>query len=127
MHVTNHNLRYNPSVGQIRARTEKFKSSFYPHCLMEWNSLDPETRVSPSENNFKKLLTSKIRPSGKSVFGIYDRKGIAYLTQLRVGLSQLNFHKFQHNFKDTVDALCLSKSQGAIFLLMWKLCFKLIT
>ena len=26
--------------------------------------------------------------------------------QLRVGLSQLNFHKFQHNFKDTVDALC---------------------
>ena len=73
---------------------------------MEWNSLDPETRVSPSVNNFKKLLTSKIRPSGKSVFGIYDRKGIAYLTQLRVGLSQLNFHKFQHNFKDTVDALC---------------------
>ena len=106
LHVTNHNLRYNPSVGQIRARTEKFKSSFYPHCLMEWNSLDPETRVSPSVNNFKKLLTSKIRPSGKSVFGIYDRKGIAYLTQLRVGLSQLNFHKFQHNFKDTVDALC---------------------
>ena len=28
------------------------------------------------------------------------------LTQLRVGLSKLNFHKFRHNFRDTVNPLC---------------------
>ena len=26
--------------------------------------------------------------------------------QLRVGLSKLNFHKFNHNFKDTLNPLC---------------------
>ena len=30
------------------------------------------------------------------------------LTQLRVGLSKLNFHKFRHNFEDTLNPLCPS-------------------
>ena len=47
----------NPSVvGQIRARTEKFKSSFYPHSLSEWNKLDPEIRESSSASILKKKL-----------------------------------------------------------------------
>ena len=29
-----------------------------------------------------------------------------YLTQLRVGLSKLNFHKFRHNFKDIRNPMC---------------------
>ena len=28
------------------------------------------------------------------------------LTQIRVGLSKLNFHKFKHNFRDTVNPMC---------------------
>ena len=32
--------------------------------------------------------------------------GLSHLTQLRVGLSKLNFHKFRHNFKDTVNPMC---------------------
>ena len=31
---------------------------------------------------------------------------LSYLSQLRVGLSKLNFHKFEHNFKDTLNTLC---------------------
>ena len=27
-------------------------------------------------------------------------------TQLRVGPSKLNFHKFEHNFRDTLNPLC---------------------
>ena len=26
--------------------------------------------------------------------------------QLRVGLSKLNFHKFKHNFRDTINPMC---------------------
>ena len=48
----------------------------------------------------------KIRPVHNSVCGIYNPKGISYLTQLRVGLSKLNFHKFKHNFVDTVSPMC---------------------
>ena len=27
-------------------------------------------------------------------------------TQLRVGLSKLNFHKFKYNFRDTINPMC---------------------
>ena len=47
-----------------------------------------------------------IRPPANSVYGIHNPKGIAYLTQLRVGLSKLNFHKFKHDFKDSVNPMC---------------------
>ena len=40
------------------------------------------------------------------MFGIHDPKGLSYLTQLRVGLSKLNFHNFKHNFRDTINPMC---------------------
>ena len=68
--------------------------------------LDPEIRESPSGRIFKKKLGSQIRPPQNFVYGIHNQKGVAYLTQLRVGLSKLNFHKFKHNFKDTINPPC---------------------
>ena len=60
-------------------------------------------RHDPSISAFKTKLLSKIRPLPKSVFRIHDPTGLSYLTQLMVGLSKLNFHKFKHNFKDTIN------------------------
>ena len=87
------------------ARTEKFKSSFYPNCISEWNKLDPEIWLSTSVAVFKTKLLSLIRPPAKSVFGIHDPLGLSYLSQIRVGLliAVHAFHKFKHNFKDTVN------------------------
>ena len=99
-------FRNQPVVGQIRARTEKYKSSFFPNSLHEWNQLDPEIRESPSIAIFKNILLSIIGPLSNSVFGIYDPRGLSLLTQLRVGLSKLNFHKFSHNFSDTINPIC---------------------
>ena len=68
---------------------------------------EPELRHAPSVAVFKKkLLDNNRSPPAKSVFGIYDPKGLSYLIQLRVGLSKLNFHKFRHNFGDTVNPMC---------------------
>ena len=103
-----YSLRNQDVIGRIRARTEKFKSSFYPNCLAEWNEPDPEIRLAPSVGIFKKKLISIIRPPAKSVFGIHDPIGLSYLTQLRVGLSKLCFHKFRHNFRDSVNPMCPS-------------------
>ena len=36
----------------------------------------------------------------------HDPIGLSYLLQPRVGLSKLNFHKFKHNFRDTVNPMC---------------------
>ena len=101
-------LRNQDVIGRIWARTEKFKSSFYPNCLAEWNELDSEIRLAPSVGIFKKKLISIIRPPAKSVFGIHDPIGLSYLTQLRVGLSKLCFHKFKHNFRDSINPMCPS-------------------
>ena len=49
---------------------------------------------------------SIIRPPPKLVYHIQHPKGLSILTQLRVGLSKLNFHKFKHNFRDTLNPLC---------------------
>ena len=101
-----YSFRNQDVVGRIRTRTEKFRSSFYPNCLSEWNKLDPEIRLAPSVAAFKEKLLALIRPPAKPVFGIHDPIGLSHLTQLRVGLSKLNLHKFQHNFRDTLDPMC---------------------
>ena len=46
-----------------------------------------------------------MRPPANSVYGFHNPKGIAYLTQFRVGLSKLSFHKFRQNFKDTINLM----------------------
>ena len=75
-----YSLRKHDVIEQMRTRTEKFKSTFYPHCLAEWNALGTETRLAPSVTIFKKKMLSKIRPPGKPVYGIHDPKGLSYLT-----------------------------------------------
>ena len=75
-------------------------------CLYEWNKLEPELRLAPSVAIFKKKFLSIIRPPAKSVFGIQNPKGLSHLTQLRVGFCKLNFHKFKHNFRDTINPMC---------------------
>ena len=37
-----------------------------------------------------------------------DKKGLRYLTQLRLDLNPLNNYKFEHHFLDTNDAMCNS-------------------
>jgi len=43
------------------------------------------------------------------MYSIHNPEGLAILTQLRAGLSKLNFHKFRHNFKDAENPLCPAK------------------
>ena len=101
-----YSLRKRDVIGQIKARTDEFKVSFYPHCLSEWNKLKPEIRLAPSVAVFKKKLLSVIRLPGKPFYGIHDPKGLSFLAQLRVGLSKLNYRKFKHNFRDTTNPMC---------------------
>ena len=90
LHESNYDLRRNATVGQILGRTHAFKSS-NPHCLSEWNRLDPDIRLSSSVNMFKKKLLSIIHPLSKFISRIHDPKGFSILTQLRVRLSKLIF------------------------------------
>ena len=65
LHQSQYRLRDQDVIGRLRARTDKFKSSFYPNCLSEWNKLEPELRLAPSVAVFKKKLLSIIPPPCK--------------------------------------------------------------
>ena len=108
LHQSEYSLRNQDVIGQLRPRTERFKSSFYPYCLTKWNKVDHLIKASSTVSNFKAKLLVIIRPTAKSIYGIYDPVGLSYLTQLRVSLSKLNLHKFKHNFRDAIDAMCRS-------------------
>ena len=76
------------------------------HCLAEWTELDLEVRNVPSIAVFKKTFLSLVHPHAKSVLGICDPAGLSYLAQIRVSLSKLNFQKFLHSIRATVNPMC---------------------
>ena len=93
----------------VQGKSSSFHIYFYfLTSLLSMPTLFPEIRLAPSVAAFKKKLTAKIRSPAKPVFGIHDPISLSHLTQFRVGLSKLNLHKFQHNFRDTVDPMCPS-------------------
>ena len=51
-----YSLRNWAVIGRITSRTEKFKSSFFPQSLSEWNELEPDLRLSPSVAALKKAF-----------------------------------------------------------------------
>ena len=88
------------------SHTNFFKNSFFPYCISEWNNLSPNIRNSNSIAIFKKSLLTYIRPKQCNVYNIIDPTGLKLLTRLRVHLSHLREHKFQHNFLNTLNPLC---------------------
>ena len=60
-----YSLRRPDIIGQINTRMMSLKNSFYPHCLSEWNKLDPVIRSLPSI--FSQYPRLKIRLLAKSV------------------------------------------------------------
>ena len=87
-------------------RIEYFVNSFFPYTIKEWNGLSPDIRKSISYEVFKNSLLKFIRPSPNWLFNVSDSLGIKLLTRLRLGLSHLREHKFNHNFQDTINSLC---------------------
>ncbi len=88
-------------------RTDKFSSSFFPSCVFSWNRfLISDQRNETDINKFKIKLLSSFKPNKCDYYGIDDKVGLRFLTQLRVDLNPLRKYKFKHNFADTSDELC---------------------
>ena len=45
-------------------------------------------------------------PSQNSIFNCHNPKALKFITQLGLGLSHLRYHKFKHNFQDSLNPLC---------------------
>ena len=90
----------------LHARTERFRNSFFPYCISQWNTLDSRIRDLPSISSFKRAIYDFVRPKPVSTFRLNNRPGVVLLTRLRVGFSHLREHKFRHGFQDTVNPFC---------------------
>ena len=90
-------LKLEPNFLEIR---------FFPYSVNEWKYLDNIIKSSESYSVFRKKMLNLIRPKCNDTYGIHNRTGLKLLTCLRLGLSHLNDHKFNHNFKDCINPLC---------------------
>ena len=94
------------SIPTLNCGANCFKYSFFPSNLNDWFNLDLNIRNSESISIFKSKLLSFIRPVQTNTCNIFDPKGLTFLTRLRLGLSDLNEHRFRHNFQNCLNLLC---------------------
>ena len=101
-----YNTRAIEAVETFYCRTNLFKYSFFPYTIVEWNKLDYALRSEKSYLIFRKTLLQIGRPIADSVYFVHNPLGLKLLTRLRLGLSHLNEHRFNHNFQCCVNPLC---------------------
>ena len=97
--------RFSP-LPNFKFRIEVFRNSFFPYTMNERNNLNNIIKSSKSYLMFRKRMFNLIRPKCNETYGIHNPTGLKLLTRLRLGLSHLNDHKFNHNFRDCINPLC---------------------
>ena len=69
------------------------------------NFTDIKVRNSPY-SVFRNYLLKEIRPKHSPLYNLQNPAVHKFLTRLRLELSHLNEHKFNHNFGDCVNPFC---------------------
>ena len=105
-----HQTRGSDNIPLLGTKLNFFQNSYFPVGLKEWNRLDIDIRKSDSISIFKKRILSFIRPLPSKVSNCHNPQGLKLLTRLQLGLSHLRYHKFKHNFLDTINPLCSCSS-----------------
>ena len=93
-----YNTRFSQNITIYCCKTNIFKHSFFPWTITEWNKLDSQFRKA-TYNACRKHLLKSIRPLSKPIYVINNPPGVQILIRLRLGLSHLNEHRFNHNFE----------------------------
>ena len=93
-------------VAMLYSRTDIFKYSFFLSTMSEWNKLDLKIWQSKTLLTFQNALIKIGKPIPKPIYNVHNPVGLKLLTRLRLGLSHLNQHKFNHNFQDCLNPLC---------------------
>ena len=108
LHRPNSRLANRQQLINIAGQTNKYKKSFFPSTIVDWNNIDFDIKTSKTKNIFKKRLLNKIRPKKASFFNLKNTDDIRNLTMIRLNLSPLRAHKHNYNFSDTPTHSALS-------------------
>ena len=98
-------LLYNPVLPSSIFQSQN-RSLF---CLNKWNRLDNLIKSSESYLTFSKRLLNLIEQKSNETNEIHHPIGLKLIAHPGVGLSHFNDHKLNHNFKDSINSLCLCK------------------
>ena len=74
---------------------------------MEQIGGEDKRKISSTLLTFRNSLLKIGQPVPKPVYNIHNPSGVKLLTRLRLGLSHLNEHRFNHNFKDCKSFMLL--------------------
>ena len=85
---TRHAMRNSKDIPQCKTNHEYFKYPFF-HAT----------------NVFKSKALKFIRPKRNSFFNCLDTKVVKLITRLRLGLSNLRYHKFKQSFEDCLNLI----------------------
>jgi hypothetical protein len=101
-------LRFGYQPIDFNPRTLNFLASFFPSCVFSWNNdnlITPITRTYDA-TKFKTFILNRIKPQRNEIYGVLDKKGLRYLSQLRLDLNPLKYYKSKHKFLDTDGPVC---------------------
>ena len=70
---------------------------------MEWNKIGVSIGNWAFCNIFKKFILKFNRHEPNQMFNVDSNEGLNFLTKIRLGLSQLAYHKFRHHFQEIGD------------------------
>ena len=108
--TNNYSLRKKTEYA-IFCGTRKFYKSFLPSTLRSWETLPADVRSIDSLSGFKKVLKTRYNTNTLGLHVLYNQLHGPYtkiLTQIRLGLSNLNEHLFTYNLADNpFCAVCL--------------------
>ena len=100
-------IHYNTDqVDTYYCRTDIFKNSFFPFTIIQWKKLEIDIRKPKSYATFQNTLLKLGRPIECAIYSINNPVRLKLLTRLRLGLSHLNEHRFNHNFQNCINPLC---------------------
>jgi hypothetical protein len=107
---SSYTLRNSSNISLPHCRTERYKMSFVPHTISDWNALSTCTRNLPSLYTFKKQLrTVLFANKANKLFQFGPQKVNKHHTWLRLGLSPLKDHLHNHHIVE--NNLCTFCSQ----------------
>ena len=99
-------LRSANNVPLVRVNSNYFMHIFFSSTIAEWNKIDPSIRSLASLNILNDKLLQFVELLENSLYTCHNPIEVKYIKRLRLGFSQLRYHKFKHDFLDAIDPFC---------------------
>ena len=115
LHDTNRILRNSNTQTLPTNRITSFQNSFVPATTRLWNALPNHTRNEPSTIPFKNAVTRHLGvPAPPPYFSFGTKLGNKLHTRLRVGMSDLNAHRYPSQLSESPQCQCGSPNETVL-------------